>query len=346
MGEITGRERIIKVLSGEKADRLPVLCVNQTATYEQMEQLNAHWPEAHYRAQEMARLASGAHFILGFDAVRVPFCQTVEAEALGCKIKDGGRYNFPSPASCPYKPGDHPEIPSNYLERGRIRELIEAVKLLKEMTGEEALIIGGINGPYSIAGSLLGVTALLRNSFRRPQLVTPFLEIGVSAGSLLAKELIKAGADVICIEDMMASLDLISPKIYREVVFAYEKKLLAELQTIPTIIHICGKLDDVIEDIAGLGVTMISVDPKVNAPKAIEKLKKFERFIPIIGGVDTANTLFSGNVNKIKEEVSKAIADGYHMIAPGCAIPPSTSVRALRAMVEQAEIHGALEANP
>ena len=37
----------------------------------------------------MAKLAMAAHTILGFDAVRVPFCQTFEAHALGCMIKPG-----------------------------------------------------------------------------------------------------------------------------------------------------------------------------------------------------------------------------------------------------------------
>ncbi|MBE3585948.1 MtaA/CmuA family methyltransferase [Desulfofundulus thermocisternus] len=332
---MTGRERVLKALAGEETDRLPVLSVNQTATYEQMEELNVYWPEANFRAQEMARLASGAQTILGFDAVRVPFCQTIEAEALGCPIKDGGRNNLPSPADYPYKPGDRPAMPEDYLQRGRIPELIRALKLLKEMVGDRALVIGGIIGPYSIAGSLIGATDLLRSSFKKPQLVEPFMEIGELAGRLLARELIKAGADAICIEDMMASLDMISPKIYRELVLPWQKKLLDELQDIPTIIHICGKLDDVIEDIAGLGVTAISVETKVDAPKAVEKLKKFGRHIPLIGGVDAAHTLFSGNIDKVKEEVRKAIDDGYNMIAPGCSIPPATPTACLRAMVDE-----------
>ncbi|MEW6423227.1 MAG: MtaA/CmuA family methyltransferase [Bacillota bacterium] len=336
-GKLSSRERMFKALRGEKTDRLPVLCVNQTATYEQMEKTGAYWPEANFRAQEMAMLAAGAYSVLGFDAVRVPFCQTIEAEALGCPIKDGGTKNVPSPADYPYKPDERPAMPEDYLQRGRIPELIQALKLLKEMVGNEALVIGGIIGPYSIAGSLIGVADLLRNSFRKPHLIEPFMAIGELAGRLLARELIKAGADAICIEDMMASLDMISPKIYREIVLPWQKKLLAELRDIPTIIHICGKLDDVIEDIAGLGVTAISVETKVNAPQAIEKLKKFDRPIPLIGGVDAPHTLFSGNVEKVRAEVSKAIADGYHMIAPGCSIPPATSVASLRAMVEQVE---------
>ncbi len=333
--KLSGRQRVLKVLAGEVPDRIPVLCVDQTATYEQMEKLEVYWPEANYRAREMAMLSYGAHSILGFDAVRVPFCQTIEAEALGCAIKDGGTQNLPSPDTHPYKPGDKPEMPADYLVRGRIPELVEAVKILKNMAGDRVLVIGGVIGPYSIAGSLIGVTDLMRNSFRKPHLVTPFLEVGETAGRLLAKELINAGADAICIEDMMASLDMVSPKIYRDLVLPWQRKLISQLGEVPTIIHVCGKLDDVIEDIAETGVSAISVETKVDAPAAVWKLKKFNRFIPLIGGVDAVHTLFLGDPGKVRAEVARAIADGYSIIAPGCSIPPGAPTKGLRAMVEQ-----------
>lgn len=327
------KERVLKTLKGETADRIPVLCVNQTATYEQMEQLDAYWPEANYKAELMARLASGAYTILGFDAVRVPFCQTIEAEALGCTIKDGGKLNLPSPLTHPYKIDDTPELPNDFLERGRIPELIKAVKILKETVGDNALVIGGIIGPYSIAGNLMGVTDILRNSFKKPQLLAPFFEVSQKAGLLLARELINAGADAICIEDMMASMDLISPKIYRDLVYPWQKKLVESLQDVPTIMHICGKLDAIIEDIANLGVTAISVEEKVDAPAAVKKLSDYDRFISLIGGINAPATLFSGSVDKVIEETRKAVADGYHIIAPGCSVPPATAISSLRAMV-------------
>ncbi len=54
-----------------------------------MQKAKAFWPEGHEKGETMARLAMAAHTILGFDAVRVPFCQTFEAHALGCMIKPG-----------------------------------------------------------------------------------------------------------------------------------------------------------------------------------------------------------------------------------------------------------------
>ncbi|MFZ5632325.1 MAG: MtaA/CmuA family methyltransferase [Bacillota bacterium] len=327
------RERMLKALKGEPVDRVPVLCVDQTATYEQMEELGVYWPEANYNPGQMAGLAAGAYTVLGFDAVRVPFCQTVESEALGCVIKDGGRENVPGIRVHPYKAEDRPEFPEDFLQRGRLPRLIEALKILKEMVGDRALVIGGVIGPFSIAGNLLGVTDLLRTSIKKPHLLEPFLEVGEKAAALLGRELAAAGADAICIEDMMCSMDMISPDAYRRIAWPWQKRLVENLGDIPTIIHICGKTDAIIEDMANLGATAISVEEKTSAPEAIKKLARYDRHIALIGGVNAPNTLYSGNIDKIIAEVRKAVADGYHMIAPGCSIPPGASTDGLRAMV-------------
>ena len=333
---MNSKERMFNSLQGKEVDRVPVLSVNQTATYEQMEALQVFWPEANYQGEKMAALAFGAASVLGFDAVRAPFCQTIEAEALGCVNKDGGAKGLPSTNVHPYKIGEPPVMPDDFLQRARVPELIKAIKLLKEQAGDDVFVIGGVIGPFSIAASLIGVTDLLKNSFRKPHLIQPYLGVGEKAGTLLALELIKAGADAICIEDMMASMDMISPKIYREVVAPWEKKQIEQINSVPVIIHICGKLDEIIDDIAVLGVDGISVEPKVNAPEAAAKLKKYGRPIALIGGVDAVTTLYAGNIDTVKAEVSTAIKNGYDMIAPGCSIPPATTTASLQAMVEEA----------
>ena len=84
------KERLMNVINHQKPDRMPCFGANSTVTYEQMEKVQAFWPDGHEKGEVMARQALAAYTILGFDAVRVPFCQTFEAEALGCKIKSGG----------------------------------------------------------------------------------------------------------------------------------------------------------------------------------------------------------------------------------------------------------------
>lgn len=335
MSSITSRERFMAALKGEPVDRLPVISVCQHATYEQMEQLDSYWPDALHDAGLMARLAGGAYSVLGFDAVRVPFCQTHEAEVFGAVLKDGGKTGLPSIQKHPNKVGDTVEFPDDFLSRGRIPQLLEAIRILKDTVGDKVIVMGGIIGPFSIGSMFVEVTEFLMATFKKPESIIPFIELGERAGTMLAKAMIEAGADVIVVEDMMASLDMISPKIYRQLAAPYSKKQFEQLD-VPTIIHICGKLDNIMVDIARTGCSAISVEPVVNVPAALEKFKAEGITTPLIGGVDPVHTLFSAEAEKVKEETREAIAKGFAMISPGCAVPPATKTVNLTAMVDAA----------
>ena len=340
MALMTSKERFLNKLSGKAVDRTPVFCADQTGIYEEMDELQVFWPEAHQKGEDMAKLALAAFTMAGFDAVRVPFCQTIEAEALGAVIKYAGKEGIPSVNEHPCKLADPAvTLPDDYLQRGRIPELIKAVKILKEEVGDNAIVIGGIIGPFSIAASLLGITDILKASFKKPDSVKPFLDLAEEAGTVLGKALIEAGADIICVEDMMASMDMVSPKIYRELVYDWEKRQIEAL-SVPTILHICGKTDPIIEDMANTGAAILSVEPVVDVPAAQEKLKKFDRVIPIVGGIDTMVTLFSGSEDEVVQESLNAIKVGYDMVAPGCSIAPGSPLVNLKAMVKAAEQAG------
>jgi len=84
---MNAKERVMAVLNHQKPDRMPCFGANSTVTYEQMEKVGAYWPEGHEKGEVMAKQALAAYTVLGFDAVRIPFCQTFEAVALGCKRK-------------------------------------------------------------------------------------------------------------------------------------------------------------------------------------------------------------------------------------------------------------------
>ncbi|MEG0874104.1 MAG: MtaA/CmuA family methyltransferase [Clostridiales bacterium] len=331
------RERFMNAIQGQETDRVSVFCANQTATYEQMEELGASFPEANYEAATMAKLAAGAHSILGFDAVRVPFCQTIESEALGCKLQDGGKEGMPSIGTHPYSVDD--EIPSldDLVSKGRIPVVAEAVKLLKESVGDEVAVLGGIVGPFSIATNLLGLMNIMMAVVMEPKKLEPWLELAGDAATIYGDALIEAGADGIVIEDMMASMDMISPQIYHDLAGPYMKRLVDRLGDIPTILHICGKVNKLVVDMIDTGVSAFSVDTNIDIADIQDKIAKSGKTVMVVGGIDAVNTLFYGTeIGPTTEEGTKAIKAGFNLLAPSCSIPPATPVTKLRAMVEVA----------
>lgn len=330
---MSSRERFMAALQGKPVDRLPVVSICQHATYEQMDQLQAYWPEALYKGATMARLATGGHSILGFDAVRVPCDQTNEAEVFGAVLKDGGKEALPSILKHPYHIGDTVPFPDNFLSKGRIPELLEAIRILKRDVGDKAIVMGGIIGPFSIASMLFDIKDFLIATFKTPDKLIPYVEVGEQAGTLLAQAMVEAGADIIAVEDMMASMDMISPKIYRDLAWPWEKKQVESLKA-PVIYHICGKLDSVIVDVARTGCAAISVEHMVDAVGARQKFAAEGITTPLIGAIDPVGTLFSGDPDRVVSDTKAAIAKGFAMISPGCAVPPATTTANLRAIVD------------
>lgn len=337
---MNAKERVMAVINHQKPDRMPCFGANCTATYEQMEEVQAFWPNAHEDGEAMARLALASHSILGFDAVRVPFCQTFEARALGAKIKPGrlpddmeGIPGIDHPPA--FKIDDTPAFPDDFLSRGFIPELLKAVSIAKKEVGDEVPVIAGIIGPFTLAGSLLDIVPLLKATFKTPDKLRPWLELGEKAGTTLAKALIDAGADIICCEDMTASPELISPKTYKELELEYQTKQFDSL-SVPTILHICGNVIPIADWMAQSGPDILSLDTKTNPRDAREKCGPD---VVLLGGVEVASTLFLHGEEEIRRESEQAITDGIQILAPGCAVGPGTPTRNLQTMLEVAKAH-------
>ena len=337
---MNAKERILAVLNHQKPDRMPCFGANSTVTYDQMDNVQAFWPEGHENGEIMAKQALAAYTELGFDAVRVPFSQTFEAEALGCKLKPGkavdGSEGIPGidhPA--PYNLDDPIEYPDDFLSRGKIPELLKAVGLLKKELGDEVMIVAGIIGPFTIASSLVDNVSLLKATLKTPDKIVPFLEVSERAGTALAKALVDAGADMICCEDMTASPMLISPGTYRDYELEYQRRQF-EAISVPKILHICGKIDQIVEWMGQTGAEILSIEPKADAKLAREKCGED---VILMGGVDTANTLFMQDPQTVRQMGEQAIAEGIQILAPGCAVAPGTPMQNLKALVEVAKAH-------
>jgi [methyl-Co(III) methanol-specific corrinoid protein]:coenzyme M methyltransferase len=176
---------------------------------------------------------------------------------------------------------------------------------------------------------------LLKATFKAPDKIRPFLEVGAKASMALAQALVDAGADIISCEDMTASPELIAPKTYREIELEYQSRVFDAI-SVPTILHICGNVDAIVEWMGQTGADILSLEPKANPRLAREKCGPD---IILLGGVDTATTLFMKDAETVKAGCEESIEKGIQILAPGCAVAPGTPLENLLAMVEVAKRH-------
>lgn len=133
MDDMTLKERLLNALEGKKVDKVPVCSVTQTGIVELMDEVGASWPEAHSDPEKMAKLAIANYELSGLEAVRLPYCLTVLAEATGCEVNMETKNRQPSVTAHPYpKDLEGMEMPENLLDKGRIPAVLAAIKIIRE----------------------------------------------------------------------------------------------------------------------------------------------------------------------------------------------------------------------
>ena len=326
---MTPRQRVLAALHGERVLPVPAAPLTQPVSLSQMNTLGIRWPDAHRDAALMAGLADGARTLFGFDLVRVPFDQTIEAERLGAEVDFGGADANCSVRQHPLSPGV-PVPPPPDLAHGRPRVVCDAIRILKARCGESAAVAGGVTGPFTLACQMLGDTAVLMDSLRRPETVRPYLEFAVSVSAAYARLQVQAGADVICVEDMSASLDLTSPGIYRRLILDAQRQLVRAIGA-TVVLHVCGRNTAILDLLAQSGAAALSLEDRTDLAAAVRC------GCAVAGGVPPLGALLNGSPEDVRRSSLASLRAGVHMLAPGCGVPLETPDENLRALAAAAE---------
>ncbi|KKG15811.1 methylcobamide:CoM methyltransferase [Methanosarcina sp. 2.H.T.1A.6] len=331
MSNMTLKERLLNTLEGKQVDKVPVCSVTQTGIVELMDEVGAPWPESHSDPELMAKLALANHELSGLEAVRVPYCLTVLVEAMGCEINMGTKNRQPSVTGHPYpKDLEGAAIPADLLQKGRIPAVLEAIKIIREKVGPDVPIVGGMEGPITIASDLVSVKSFMKWSIKKIELFEQTLDLSTEAAIIYANAMVEAGADIIAIADPVASPDLMSPDSFKQYLQPRLQKFSASVNSV-TVLHICGNVNSILDYMADCGFEGLSVEEKIGSVKKAKEI--IGTRARLVGNISSPFTLLPGPVDKIKTESKQALADGVDVLAPGCGIAPMTPLENIKAMV-------------
>jgi [methyl-Co(III) methylamine-specific corrinoid protein]:coenzyme M methyltransferase len=337
MVEYTPKERLARALTGQPVDRMPAVSVTQTGTVEQMEACGAFWPEANSDAEIMAKLAEAGHTEVGFEAVRVPFDITAEAEFFGCEIKDGTKEQQPSVVGHVVSSVEDIEKLKGYNpDHGRIGVVCEAIKILADKYGDELPVMGSMIGPFSLAQHINGDDWFMA-IFTDEAFGLALMEFTTDFCVAYAEKMVENGADTMVIIDPTASAQLIGAEFYEKFVVPFHARIVDAMHkvNVPVVLHICGDTTQGLALMESSGVDGISVDQNVDVATAVGSVEK----AVIVGNLDPVNMLWNQTPEAIKEQSQKVLDAGVGLLAPGCGIVSKTPTVNLQAMVEMAKNH-------
>ena len=326
----------MRLFAGEELDRTPCFSGMGNITTEGLKSLGIKFAATHLDAKMMADAAASTYKLFGFECGIVPVDLCIEAEALGCEINVYGHSEdllYPTIRKKLIHNENEMDIalPADLHKKGRIPLLCEAIRLVKKDIGAEAPVGTYVLGPFTLAGQIMELNDLLKLSFKKPVKVGRLLDLLADAIIIVAGEMEKAGADFITVREMGATSDVLSPRVFKSLILPYLQKIFAKL-TVPSVIHICGKTNDIVPFMAESGARAISVDQKNDLAESRKKLGKAAL---IFGNYDPYNVLVAGTEELVRQTIRKCMDDGASAVWPGCDIWPTVPGENIKAMMDE-----------
>ncbi len=204
--------------------------------------LGLTFPDAYLHHETMAALSKALkeHDKAAF--CELPFCHTVEAEAMGGIINYGNELTGPRAKEyiCT-TPEELLDLPGIDFSKGRIHEVLLACKALRE-EGEH--VVMQVSGPFTILNVLIDAKHVFKGMRKKPELMKEvFWKLGDEILRFM-EEAKRYGADLISYADSSGGLNILGPKMAEQVVedFTYEFLKKAEaLADDKTMLLLCPK---------------------------------------------------------------------------------------------------------
>ncbi|HHW30364.1 MAG TPA: hypothetical protein GXX20_01620 [Clostridiaceae bacterium] len=332
---MNSRERIKAAVNREKIDCIPVgpymgnHCAIVTGT---------KMIDYYTKADKMAHAQIKAWELYGQDIVCVQSDNYYIVEGFGLKAEyhENSTPTVIKPAVENLKDIAKLKLPNPYRD-GRMPVYIEAVDRVSQYLGKEAVIRTPGTGPFTMAGHLMGIQQFLIELAKiehemddaDEKAIIYLLELCTEILIEFGKAMLKAGSDIVQCGDSLASLDMISPDMYKRFAFPYEKKYFDEISPYAKakgafkLLHICGNNTGTMELYAATGADIIEVDHKSDLKLWTDTIGNK---VTLIGNLNPTRILLQGSVEEVREASLRCIKDargheGGFILGSGCEVP-------------------------
>ncbi len=218
-----------------------------------------------------------------------------------------------------------------------VETIRDATANVVDSIGDRFMVTTTSWGPFTWACQIMGIEGLMINITRDPGLVKEVLDFSVKAILKFYKPLLDAGViEMVSLAEPSASGNLISREHYKEFTVPYICQISKEIRKkgAYTFLHICGIINDRIEEVGESGVDCVSLDSNVDLGYAKEILG---RKMCIAGNVDPINVMANGShedvINASKRCIELAASEGGFILMPGCDLSLSVPMSNIKALI-------------
>ena len=323
MAQMSLKERFWNRFTGKDVDMTPSGCTTSYGVEAFMDACGYARPLADTDPVAMMELSYAGHKYGEFEWVKAMGWDIVGlSEAFGCPLgtpQKGIQYSI---YGHPYADGiEDLDFPDDFLERGRFPMFKEHFRLLKEKVGDDLIIFGETEGPFTCAANLVGAEQYMKWIYKKPDQVHKVLEVTKEAAVAAENFAFDNGADYYVFAEPTAGPALLRPKFFEQFVQPVLKEVVSRAKG-PVVLHICANTDSIIDLMCDTGVAGISIEEKADMKAAVEIAHK--KGVKVFGNVASATTLFSGTPEEVYKEATQVLENGTDFLCPGCGVAPPT----------------------
>lgn len=248
---------------GESPEEIPVSIIHSAGV---------SFYAAHTESNAMAAIAAGKQALERDCVCKVPFCLTVEAEAFGANViiaddKTGPRfdgYRFTSLEQLT-------DITAIDLQKGRISEVLHCIEILRERGN---IVTLNVEGPFTILGMLMDSFLLFKGINKGRQTMEQTLRVIEDNVVKYILAALEKGAQIISYADPTGALEIVGPKIYRELSGRISYNILKRVEgnLNGAIMHLCGKTSTALEKNGFCRTKPVEVPPGLTYGQSIAHL--------------------------------------------------------------------------
>ncbi|MBI5252706.1 MAG: uroporphyrinogen decarboxylase family protein [Desulfomonile tiedjei] len=338
MAAMTPRERVQKFFRREPVDAMPVFSGMGLVTIQAINKMGIRFAQVHGSADYLARSAMTSADLFGFDSVIVPYdmCTMAEAMGRGVTVYENAEGVLYPTVPDKWTSLDDVKLEEGWIDKARMPKVEEAFKiLLKEANGKYA-VGAWVLGPFTLGGQVIELDLLLKGAARDRARVEAFMDKMTDAVIDVAKRYQALGVDYMNVREMGSGTDLLSPRMWKQLIQPYLKRIFDELKS-PKILHICGGTDLIVDLMNDCGADALSFDQKNNL---VETRKKIGNDVILLGNFDPWDTLCQKEAADVPAVMKACIDAGVDAVWPGCDIWPEVKPENVAAWVNTVREYG------
>ena len=232
------------------------------------------------------------------------------------------------------------------LQTPLLRGLLEQIGAYKAHFGEDFPIATEVSGPFTAASAIRPTKLLMIDTLRNGEELCRLLDFCVECQLVWVKAVYhRFGVSSVGVADPVASLSLLSPKVFRRYALPSLSRLCRGILAItgkaPSL-HICGKTEEVLDDIAGIGFSSFRLDN-------CEDLEKAKRIIGsrmgLSGNIPPVDVMLNGSIDDVLASARACLQKGAdnpcgYTLAAGCQLPVGIPMENYYALLYAARRYG------